>query len=163
MCPGHPGRVGRASAAEPGPNPGLGVKESALRHAATITGALVAGSVSGKAARVTGRLEGFAAYGDRVRVPDVVNERWVGHDLMTPLAKPSLPRRRRGVLEVYLHRTACLPRVEAVAERRRAGQHPPRCGDRVTDGLTVAQQACQELQDDLRLGVTTHRADDHVE
>src|SRR3954463_7628497 len=103
MCPGHPGRVGRASAAEPGSNPGLGIKESALRHAATITGALVAGSVSGKAARVTRRLQGFPSYGDRVCVPDVVSEWWVRHDVMTPLAKPWCPRVRRGVLEVYLH------------------------------------------------------------
>src|SRR3954463_2633152 len=105
MCPGHPGRVGRASAAEPGSNPGLGVKESALRHAATITGALVAGSVSGKAARVARRLEGFPAYGDRVRMPDVVTERWVRHDVMTAFAKPGSPRRRSRVLEVYLHGT----------------------------------------------------------
>ena len=70
---------------------------------------------------------------------------------------------RRRVLEVHLHRTMGLPRVEAVAERRRARQHPPWCGDRVADGLAIVQQASKQLQDDLRLRVTTHRADDHVE
>src|SRR4051812_49670488 len=98
MCPGHPGRVGRASATEPGPNPGLGIKEAALRHAATITGALVAGSVSGKAAGVTGRLEALPAYGDRVRMPEVVAERRGRDDGVAALAQPPPPRRPCGGL-----------------------------------------------------------------
>src|SRR3954451_7121692 len=105
MCPGHPGRLRRASAAEPGPNPGLGIKEAALRHAATITGALVAGSVSGKAAGIARRLEALPAYADRVRVPDVVAERRVHHDVMAALAKARFPRLLRGVLEMHLHRS----------------------------------------------------------
>src|SRR4051812_50077580 len=91
MCPGHPGRVGRASATEPGPNPGLGIKEAALRHAATITGALVAGSVSGKAAGIARRLEALPAYADRVRVPDVVAERRGGPDAGGAPAEGPLP------------------------------------------------------------------------
>src|SRR3954447_9349631 len=124
MCPGQPGRVGRASAAEPGPNPGLGIKEAALRHAATITGASVAGSVSGQTARIAGRLEGLPPYADRVRVPDVVAERRVHHHVVAALSKTCFPRLLRGVLDMHLYDSALPPGVEAVAERRRTGQHP---------------------------------------
>src|SRR3954468_2394222 len=79
-----------------------------------------------------------------------------GH-LVTALGETRQPVVRSVALHVDRRCLATGPRVEA---RGRTVQRPPAGMHRSGGGLRVVEEACSQLQEDLRLGIAAHRAED---
>src|SRR3954464_12328745 len=119
----------------------------------------VGGGGADQGAGIARAFQYTVAYGDDVRVAVVS-----GHDsrVVSPLGQPVEPTRRYGVLQRDAHLPALVPGRETTT-RTGIGQRPARSRDRITGGLAMGEQPGQQLEQDLRLGVTAHRADDHAQ
>src|SRR5262249_33784024 len=83
------------------------------------------------------------------------------NDLVTALSESPIPPCRRVMLKADQRWVAGRPGIES--RRRLATQNPPWRGYCLAWVLNMAEHPDQDLQEDLRLGVSAHGAEDSIQ